>query len=140
MGKVHRVAIPQTTNLKSRLLRRRVIIRRYDYDLLYGRALGLFEGQTLYDRAEFTPLTRDSLEKQNLVLILKGQASWDRHLSTKYPIHLLTRFRDYLYDPAYLKWTCTWDTEGLMWIQSRRNTPRTELGWAVFEKDLVACS
>lgn len=128
--------VPKASSLKERVLRRRVIIRKYDYDRMVKDALGVFEGTTLYDRAEFTPLNRDALEKQSLLLMLRDNPRWQHYKPTPYPIHLLARFSDYLYDQSYLKWTVQWDDRGSMWIQSRSNTPRTELGWAVFEKDL----
>jgi len=128
--------IPQATSLRERVLRRRVIIREYDYTRLERQALGLFFGHTLYDRANFTPLTRDSLEKAAVVLALKGDPKWHKFSPPLYPVHFLGLFKDFLYDQDYLKWTVTWDEQGSMWVQARKNTPRTRLGWAVLEKDM----
>ena len=122
--------------MTHRLLRRRCIIREYDYQRVSREALDLFEGQPLYDRVSFEPISRDSLEKQSLLFLLKGQNSWNRFVPGRYPIHTLELFKDHLYDRKYLTWTATYDNEGQMWIQSRVNTPRTRLGWGVFEKDL----
>jgi hypothetical protein len=61
--------------MKTRTLRRKVIIREYDYEKVYSQAfaplahLGL--DSTLYDRAEFIPLTKTKLEHENLIELLK---------------------------------------------------------------------
>jgi len=128
--------LSKKSDLKNRILRRRVIIRRYDYDRMVTEALGQFCGHTIYDRAYFEPLTRDMLEKQSLLQLLKGKDNWTKFQPTPYPMNMLSQFRDYLYDRKYLNWRAQWDDAGVMWIQSRKNTPRTELGWALFEKDL----
>jgi len=125
----------QTTDLRQRLLRRRVIIRQYDYHRLEQQALSLFEGDSLYDRCQFSPITKLDLEKQSVFLMLKSDSRWTNYRPTPYPIHLLERFKDYLYDTRYLKWTVTWDDVGYIWVQSRTNTPSSQLGWAVLEKD-----
>lgn len=122
--------------MKHKLLRRRCIIREYDYSKIAREALDIFEGQPLYDRVSFEPITRDALEKQALLCLLKGQDRWQRFSPTRYPIHTLELFKDYLYDTRYLGWTASYDELGCMCIQSRANAPRTQLGWAVFEKDL----
>lgn len=119
-----------------RLLRRRCIIREYDYQRVAREARELIEGEPLYDRVSFEPITRDGMEKQSLLLVLKNNDRWGDYVPSRYPINTLVLFRDYLYNTRYLTWTATYDNEGQMWIQSRRNTPCTRLGWGVFEKDL----
>ena len=122
--------------MRHKLLRRRCIIREYDYVSVAREARELIAGQPLYDRVSFEPITRDSLEKQSLLLLLKDNHRWHDYVPSCYPINTLVLFRDYLYNSRYLTWTATYDQEGQMWIQSRVNTPRTRLGWGVFEKDL----
>jgi hypothetical protein len=122
--------------MTHRLLRRRCIIREYDFDRVRTEALALVGGDSLYDRVSFEPISRDSLEKSKLWLMLKGDSKWPMYHPMKYPMHTLEMLKDYVYNKQYLKWTCTWDDQGQMWVQSRVNTPRTRLGWGIFEKDL----
>ena len=123
--------------MTRRVLRRRCIIREYDYLGVAREARELIAGEPLYDRVSFEPISQDQLEKQSLIMMLKGHDRWMRWAPHQYPIHTLELLKDYLYDRRYLGWTATWDQEGQMWIQSKRNTPRTRLGWGVFEKDLA---
>jgi len=123
--------------MRHKLLRRRCIIREYDFDRVRTEALALVGGDSLYDRVSFEPISRDSLEKQSVLLLLKGNKSWNNYVPNRYPIHTLELFKDYLYDRKYLGWTASYDNEGQMWVQSRVNTPRTRLGWGIFEKDLT---
>ena len=127
--------------MKIRTLKRKVIIREYDYRRVRDQALCGFLslGGGLYDRAEFTPLNQEALEKLQLIEILKGrnydplvEADW----SENHPAVLLYRLKDYLYDKKYVNWTVTLDEEGFVCVQARKNTPKTRIGWAVFEKDL----
>jgi hypothetical protein len=126
-----------------RILRRKVIIREYDYRKVYTEALlplscmGIKD--TLYDRAEFTPLNYEALEKLKLVEILKGKqysplvkSEWNNGI----PAMLLFDLKDYLYDIRYYDWEVTVDEDGYLCVQARKNTPKTRLGWAVFEKDI----
>ena len=125
-----------------RTLKRRVIIREYDYKKVETQALtplstmGLVE--TLYDRVSFMPLNQDGLEKLKMLDILKGKNSpivatqWD----LKMPALLLCDLRDYLYNDRYYSWKVSTDEDGYLCVQSRANTPKSRLGWAVFEKDL----
>lgn len=126
-----------------RILKRKVIIREYDYRRVRDQALCGFLslGSSLYDRAEFTPLNQAALEKLQLVEILKGrnydplvEADWNSNI----PAMMLYRLRDYLYDKKYVDWTVTLDEEGYICVQARKNTPKTRIGWAVFEKDLTS--
>lgn len=118
-----------------RTLRRKVLIREYDYkrverDSLMDRDLG-----KLYDRASFTPVTFDDIEKHQLIELLKGkeESIW-RDLDQ--PALTLYHVRDSLYDPRYYDWRVTFDEEGYLCVQSRKNTPKSRIGWGIFEKDL----
>jgi hypothetical protein len=124
-----------------RTLRRRVIIREYDYNKVRDQALGglIYDGMALYDRAEFTPLNQEALEKLKVVEILKGKKSTpllEADLDLKKPALLVSQLRDYLYDSRYYNWSVTTDDDGFLCVQARKNTPKSRLGWAVFEKDL----
>jgi hypothetical protein len=126
-----------------RTLKRQVIIREYDYKKVREEALaplstmGLID--SLYDRVSFMPVDQTALEKLKMLDILKGkkhtpiiETKWD----LKMPGLLLWDLKDYLYDDRYSHWKVTTDEEGFMCVQARKNTPKSRLGWAVFEKDV----
>ena len=128
-----------------RTLKRKVIIREYDYKKVYDQAfaplacMGILD--TLYDRVKFTPLSQENLEKLKMIEILKGknqnpllESKWN----LKVPALLLYDLKDYLYNIKYVDWTVTVDNEGYVCVQARRNTPKSRIGWAVFEKDIVS--
>jgi hypothetical protein len=124
-----------------RTLRRKVIIREYDYNKVRDQALGglIFDGVALYDRAEFTPLNQEALEKLKVVEILRGKKNTpilEADLDLKMPARLVQQLKDYLYDDRYYQWSVTTDENGYLCVQARKNTPKSCLGWAVFEKDL----
>ena len=62
-----------------RTLRRKVIIREYDFNKVKEQAfmpiacMGISD--TLYDRASFLPLNQDNLEKLKVEEILKGKTT-----------------------------------------------------------------
>lgn len=127
-----------------RTLRRKVIIREYDYKKVKQEALsplstmGIIE--TLYDRVSFMPLNQEALEKLKILEILKGKRSpisatkWDLTM----PALLLCDLRDYLYNDRYYNWRVSTDEDGYLCVQARSNTLKSRLGWAVFEKDVVS--
>lgn len=130
--------------MNNRTIRRKVIIREYDYDKVRKEALsplitmGLTE--TLYDRASFMPLNQDTLEKLKLQEILRGKTGplSEASVSLKAPASLLNHLRDYLYNKNYINWKVTVDQEGYICVQARKNTPLSRIGWAVFEKDVTS--
>jgi hypothetical protein len=125
-----------------RTLRRKVIIREYDFNKVRDQAfaplamMGVLD--SLYDRVEFTPISQENLEKLKVVEILKGKTTKlsEVELDLKRPAILVAQLRDYLYDAKYYRWNVTVDEEGYVCVQARKNTPKSRLGWAVFEKDL----
>ena len=124
-----------------RVLRRKVIIREYDFKVIRDRALGIgiyADNMSLYDRASWMPLNQDTLEKLKLVEVLKGKTNILTEVPTdlQHPRLLVYQLRDYMYDDRYYKWEATIDEEGYLCVQARKNTPKTRLGWGVFEKDL----
>ncbi len=127
-----------------RTLRRKVIIREYDFKKVKAEAvnIGFASHIILYDRMTFTPLSEDSLEKLKLQEILKGKTGpltqVDTDLAWSKPLALVFQLRDYLYSDKYYRWRVTTDEEGYLCVQARKNTPKSRLGWAVFEKDLVS--
>lgn len=124
--------------MKRRTLKRRVIIREYDFVKIKDQALGYYDGFSLYDRVSWTPLSLDTLEKLQLQEILKGKTSpiLDAKWDLKFPATVLYQLKDYLYDVTYTKWHVTIDEEGFLCVQARKNTPRTRIGYGIFEKDL----
>lgn len=126
--------------MKTRTLKRRVIIREYDFEKVKAQAfapIGFMVDVKLYDRAEFIPLKLDEMEQLHLVNILKGK---DIHMyeNLTFPSVLLFKLKDYLYDEKYIDWNPEYDADGYVWVQARKNTPRTRLGWGIFEKELVS--
>lgn len=124
-------------------LRRRVIIREYDFTRVRREALaplatmGIID--TLYDRVSWTPLNLDALEKLQLQEILKGKTTplADAKWNLKHPATLIFKLQDYVYDKKYYKdWKITIDEDGYLCVQARSNTPKSRLGWGVFEKDI----
>ena len=125
--------------MKKRTLRRKVIIREYDFNKVKADALsvGFATQYVLYDRAEFMPLNQETLEKLKLVEVLKGKENVLTKVdsSLKNPALLLYNLKDYLYDERYINWQVSIDEDGYLCVQSRKNTPKTRIGWGVFEKD-----
>jgi hypothetical protein len=119
-----------------RTLRRKVIIREYDFEKVRNRAFSPVGITSLYDRAEFIPLNKDLLEHQNLIKLLKDGENRNPFKPTTVPAIFLFNIREYLYDLKYVDWNSEYDDQGYIWVQSRKNTPRTRLGWGIFEKDL----
>ena len=126
--------------MTKRTLRRKVIIREYDFHKVKADALsvGVTTQYALYDRAEFVPLNQETLEKLKLVEVLKGKENAITKVdsSLKVPALLLYNLKDYLYDVKYIDWQVSIDEDGYLCVQSRKNTPKTRIGWGVFEKDL----
>lgn len=120
-----------------RTLKRKVLIREYDYCKVSKEAFSPVGVSTLYDRATFTPLTFNDLERLQIVEMLKGklETTWS---DLEKPALSLYRMKDYLYDPRYYGWNVVFDEEGYLCVQARKNTPKSRIGWGVFEKDLQA--
>ena len=123
-----------------RTLKRRVIIREYDFDKVRAQAfaplscMGILD--TLYDRAEFMPLNQHNLEKLKVAEILRGKSTLkDIRWENAMPARLVAQFSDYLYNKRYYDWQVTIDEEGFICVQARKNTPKSRLGWGIFEKD-----
>jgi hypothetical protein len=126
--------------MKTRTLRRRIIIREYDFNRVRDEAFSVIMGEgALYDRAEFTPLNEDNLEKLKLVELLKGKNSIlaNSNLNLEIPALTLYQLKEYLYSEKYCNWKVTIDNDGYLCVQARKNTPKSRIGWGVFEKDTV---
>jgi len=127
--------------MKTRILRRRVIIREYDFKKVrdYALGTGIYQDQfTLYDRVTFLPLSEDQLEKIKLENILRGKIQpWNEIPSIDPPRNLLRHLKDMLYDEKYINWDTTIE-DGFIYVQARKNTPKTMIGLGIFEKDLTS--
>ncbi len=123
-----------------RTLKRKVIIREYDFEKVKSQALGnlVYDDMALYDRVSFTPLNRDTLEKLKLQEILRGKTGplTEINPDITVPALLLYQLKDYLYDNRYFDWKVDTDEDGYLCVQARKNTPKSRIGWGVFEKDL----
>jgi len=125
-----------------RTLKRKIIIREYDFNKVREQAfaplacMGVLD--SLYDRASFVPLSQHNLEKLKVEEILKGKPNIfkDINIDLKMPSLLIAQMRDYLYNTKYYDWRITVDEEGYLCVQARKNTPKSRLGWGVFEKDI----
>ena len=123
-----------------RTLKRKVIIREYDFKKVADQATGHhFDGMALYDRVTFIPLDQEGLEKVKVLEILQGKqdtplikSEWNDNV----PAMLLFHLRDYLYDKRYYDWKVTIDDQGFIRVQARKNTPKSRIGYGIFEKDL----
>lgn len=121
-----------------KLVRRRVIIREYDYKKLVTRAIPEY-----YTTSEFNPLTLQELERDYMFQVLKtgndrlvnrvNRINGRKPIEFSHPQSVLHYFGNHLYDSNYIRWLAEYDEHGFMWIQSRKNTPRTKLGWGIFE-------
>lgn len=110
-------------------LRRKCIIRHYDFVKLVQQYV-----PDLYHAAEFVPFTLRELEQERLLLVLKDTDQTRLHVEDlEYPRNYLQAMHDYLYHEKYIDWFSDYDEAGYMWIQSRANTPRSLLGWGIFE-------
>lgn len=118
-------------------LRRRVIIRQYDYLKLAHQAI-----PGLYDASSFVPITLKELEHEHLMMVLSEKPSTkflvrsDYNIDKRdyeYPRNYLWEMQNSLYNKSYVDWFSEYDEDGYMWIQARKNTPKTLLGWGEFE-------
>lgn len=114
------------SNAVVRTLRRRVLIRRYDYDRLYRQAVPRH-----YDAATFEPVTQDLIEKEIVWNELQGRSSIWLYYGRDVK-QILYGMKDYTYNPKYLMWKKSWNQDGVLCIQSRSDYPPNELGWATF--------
>jgi hypothetical protein len=124
--------------MRNRTLTRRIIIREYDFNRVRDEAFSVISGNgSLYDRAEFTPMSNDTLEKLKLVELLKGKRTQlsQAALNLEIPALTLYQLKDYLYSEKYCQWKVTIDEDGYLCVQARKNTPKSRIGWGVFEKD-----
>ena len=124
-----------------RTLRRRVIIREYDFKKVAEQATALTYGDvSLYDRVSFTPLDQDALEKIKLQEILRGKSNILTELDVDFsrPRMLLYNLKDFLYNEKYTTWKVTEDEDGYICVQARVNTPVSRVGWGIFEKDYAS--
>jgi hypothetical protein len=127
-----------------KLLRRKIIIREYDFNKIKTKATAKVDRyETLYDRATFTPITKDELEKEYLIFLLtkdegvgKTQNAMDHWKPTEFPSSYLYHMRKKLYSEEYTRWNIRFDNNGHLYIRYNKATPETKLGWAIFEKDL----
>lgn len=115
-------------------LRRRVIMRKYDYDRKLRHA------EELYDTCTFEPYLRKTLEQEYIQRVLAntlpdtGSYGMPRDpVFDQGTYHLLRSQYDRLYNTKYLNAHLEEDDQGAIWIWYRSNTPRSILGLATFE-------
>lgn len=126
-----------------KVLRRKIIIREYDFNKIKTKATAKIDRyDTLYDRATFTPINKDDLEKEYLIFLLTKDEndvtsnpmnSWK---PTEFPSSYLWHMKKNLYNEDYARWDCRFDEESYLLVRYNKVTPETKLGWGIFEKDL----
>lgn len=123
--------------MATRILKRKVLIREYDFKKVKAQAFAAVGLTSLYDRASFAPVTLNELERLQIIEVLKGKydTTWK---DLEHPSIALYNMRDHLYDNRYFDWRVTFDDEGYLCVQARKNTPLSRIGWGIFEKDLLA--
>ena len=129
--------------MARRIIRRRVVMREYDYNKVVAQATvpsRAFGNAKLYDRAEFIPLDQTGLEKIQVIEILKGKESpfLDPTLNLNEPAALMFKLKDFMYNEGYCHWSVTKDDDGFVCVQAKKNTPKSRIGLAIFEKELGA--
>jgi hypothetical protein len=122
-----------------RTLKRRIIVRENDFQKVKTQA---FSVVTLidvlggfYDRADWTPLTKEAIEKEMIIKGLKGEMM-PRGGNWLIPEDYLLYFQDNLYNKRYCHWNPRYDEDGYLVVQSKKNLGPVRLGWGIFEKDL----
>lgn len=116
----------------NRTLRRRCIIREYDFDKILKKD----PDRILYDTYEFVPFTKLKLEQDDMWYTLKGVMVRDWIIDNP-PRSNLRRLQDSLYDKRYLNWDSWFTLDGYVIIQARKNAPQSKLGWAIMTKDFT---
>ena len=115
-------------------IRRRVLIREYDYRKMVTNAYGgiIYDGMMLYNKSEFIPLTKIMIEQEEAWAVLSNK----RHVwmyASRGINNIFYGMADYLYNPRYESWAKSWDEDEYLCVQARVNTPRSRIGWATFE-------
>lgn len=113
-------------------IRRQVLIREKDYmEKLKPQALSY----NLYDRAEWVPLSRKTMEQENMWAQLSNQNPvWDLDRGWTYDYKTSTTNLP-LYNPRYNQWK-VWAEGDEMWIEpDNHNGKPSRLGISTLEKD-----
>lgn len=125
----------------NKILKRKVIIREYDYQKIKKQVQSYNKKNkdTLYDSVTFIPITKDSLEKDYIIYLLTKKENekisfQDPFRPTEYPLSYLRHMQNKLYDKEYINWKVRYDEDGYIVIRYNDRTPETMLGWALFEK------
>jgi hypothetical protein len=88
----------------------------------------------IYNRSTFEPLTKKKIEQDRAWSCLQGNRQLWQYIN--YGVRdIFWGMQDYLYNRQYESWKRDWDDDGYLYIQARSNTPRSIMGWAIFEYD-----
>lgn len=114
----------------TKLLRRRVLVREYEYEEFLISSV-----PRLYDSADFEPVTMTDLKHLNLIDRIKNpvKEEWKRPKET--PQSFIWDHQTRSYRDDYFKFNIDVDDHGYIWLQYRKNTPRSRLGWATMTKE-----
>lgn len=114
----------------TKILRRRVLAREYDFDKYLRPAV-----PTLYDAAEFEPVTVRDLEHLYLIDRIKkpnAKPHWQR--PNTLPSGFLFDHKTRSYRVDYFEHVVDVDGDDFIWVQYRKNTPQSRIGWATLIK------
>ncbi len=115
-------------------IRRRVLIREYDYQKMITNALGgiVYDGMMLYNHSEFEPLTKTLIEQEQTWATLANKRQVWQYAGRGVK-QIFYGMKDYLYNPRYMEWRTYWDEDEYLCVRARSNTPESRIGWATFE-------
>lgn len=117
-----------------KVLRRRVLIKASDFPKLRRNALSKnFDKGGLYDTATFLPVNQHELGKEYTLKALTGKVDVPEKYYTNLHRYLKV-LETYLYNKNYLNYKIVLDDNGFVYLQYRKNTEPSILGWAILEK------
>lgn len=112
------------------MIKRRVLIREKDWLTRLKR-----DAKDLYTRAEWVPLTKTDIEKENAWATLQGtHTPW--HVDFSWHRAVIHRLSVPMYNDRYHQWRIWCDLDNQLWIRpSNANGVSSRLGIATLEKD-----
>lgn len=113
----------------TKILRREVIVREYDFKQRMATSVPL-----LYDSAEFVPVTEQEIRNLALIDVLRNPNKPRSEREPQHPWSWLARHKDRCYRDDYYKFIRDIDEQGYIWIQYKKNAPRSRLGRAIMIK------
>jgi hypothetical protein len=107
-----------------------VIIREKDFERLF-----LAKANDLYDRVTWQPLTREYLEREMMISVLRGDKSMPQHPHLTNIQWLVCYFQKQFYKSEYIDWKLGEQDGYIVILPNRRNGKLSRLGIATVERD-----